>query len=126
MLVTCTAFATWHVLLRCGPHVQQTQPLHHPQAYDSMGHAAFENMEATGGAAGGPGQGPFGGGPFGQGVEIDPEELFGAFFGGGRGRGGGAAEAAFQVGEAGGWQRSTGGGVKCGRLLPGPHRWQCL
>lgn len=27
------------------------------QAYDSMGHAAFENMEATGGSPGG--QGPF-------------------------------------------------------------------
>lgn len=73
-----------------------------PQAYDSMGHTAFENMEATGGTAGGPGQGPFGGGPFGQGVEIDPEELFGAFFGGGRGMGGGAADAAFQVGQCDG------------------------
>lgn len=37
--------------------------LSHPcvQAYDSMGHSAYENMEATGGAPGGD-QGPFGAG----------------------------------------------------------------
>lgn len=39
------------------------------QAYDGMGHAAYENMEATGGA---PGGGP--GGPFpGAGFQVRPK-----------------------------------------------------
>lgn len=58
------------------------------QAYDQLGHAAYENAEATGGM---PGQG--GAGPFGPGV--DPEDLLREFFGGGRGA------AGFQVGGQG-------------------------
>ncbi|KAL4423858.1 hypothetical protein ABPG75_001159 [Micractinium tetrahymenae] len=53
------------------------------QTYDGMGHAAYENMEATGGAPGGGPGGPFPGGGF----QVDPDELFREFFGGGRGAG---------------------------------------
>eukprot|EP00887_Chlorella_sp_A99_P006827 scaffold2.g6827.t1 len=49
--------------------------------YDQMGHAAYESAEATGGAPGGAGAGPFGPG-------VDAEELLRQFFGG-RGGGGG-------------------------------------
>ncbi|RMZ56227.1 hypothetical protein APUTEX25_002417, partial [Auxenochlorella protothecoides] len=49
-------------------------------AYDQYGHDAYRNMES----GGGPGPGGFGG-PFGGGVEVDPEDLFGAFFRGGQG-----------------------------------------
>jgi hypothetical protein len=53
----------------------------HMQAYDSMGHSAYENMEAGGGAPGG--QGPFPG----AGMQVDPEDLLREFFGGGGGGG---------------------------------------
>jgi len=56
-------------------------------AYDQLGHAAYEAAESGGGAPGG-GAGPFGGG---QGVQVDPEDLFREFFGGG-----GAAAGGFQ------------------------------
>ena len=46
-----------------------------------MGHSAYENMEAGGGAPGG--QGPFPG----AGMQVDPEVLLREFFGGGGGGG---------------------------------------
>jgi molecular chaperone DnaJ len=74
------------------------------ELYDTYGHAGVDpnfggGGGGPGGAGGGPGGNPFGGGfnPFGNdgsfhfqggsgGQEIDPEELFDAFFGGGRRR----------------------------------------
>lgn len=49
-------------------------------AYDQLGHSAYEAAESGGGA-------PGGGGPFGGagGAQVDPEDLFREFFGGGRG-----------------------------------------
>ncbi|KAL4446217.1 hypothetical protein ABPG77_003024 [Micractinium sp. CCAP 211/92] len=83
------------------------------QAYDGMGHAAYENMEATGGA---PGGGP--GGPFpGAGFEVDPDELFREFFGG-AGRGGGFQGTIFEhmFGGGGGGRAGFGGA----RMRPRP------
>lgn len=95
--------------------------------YDQLGHAGYQQMEAGGGP--GPGGAGFGGGPFGAGGQnIDPEDLFQAFFGG-RARGG-AGGAGFQNvnfadlfgaggpgGGGGQWQRAPSRGADVHTVL---------
>ena len=76
-----------------------------------MGHENYEHAENTGGAPGA--GGPFGGG--GPGMQVDPEDLFREFFGGG----GAAGAAGGRGGGAGGFQGTIfehifGGGAGAG------------
>ena len=68
--------------------------------YDQVGHAAYEQAEATGGAPGAGGPFGAGGGGAGAGQQVDPEELFREFFGrggmGGMGGGGGMGGSGFE------------------------------
>lgn len=85
-------------------------------AYDQLGHQSYEAAESGGGAPGG-GAGPFGAG---QGVQVDPEDLFREFFGGGGAAAGGFQGTIFEhiFGGAGGpGGAGFGGRTRRGRSL---------
>jgi DnaJ-class molecular chaperone len=84
-------------------------------AYDQLGHANYEAAEAGGGAPGA--GGPFGGG---GGAQVDPEDLFREFFGGGRGGGAGFQGTIFEQvfgGGGGGFRARRGRNVQAAMTI---------